>query len=75
MQGGIAVYTASNLICIYANNFFCVCLCAVSEHKVPFGCRLYEAKKEGGEKSLLNSKIELPLLSALRALNLLKRSD
>lgn len=69
MQGGIAVYTASNLICIYANNFLCACLCAVSEHKyhLPAGCMR--------QKSLLNSEIELPLLSALEALNMLKRSD
>lgn len=49
MQGGIAVYTASNLICIYANNFFCVCLCAVSEHKchLAAGCvRRKEKKKD-----------------------------
>lgn len=71
MQGGIAVYTASNLICIYANNFFCVCLCAVSEHK----CHLAAGCMRQKKKSLLNSKIELPLLSALEALNLLKRSD
>lgn len=72
MQGGIAVYTASNLICIYANNFFCVCLCAVSEHKchLAAGCMRQRRKK-----SLLNSKIELLLLSALEALNLLKHSD
>lgn len=72
MQGGIAVYTASNLICIYANNFFCVCLCAVSEHK----CHLAAGSiRKGGKKSLLNSKIELPLLSALEVLDLLKPSD
>lgn len=71
MQGGIAVYTASNLICIYANNFFCVCLCAVSEHK----CHLAVGCTRKGEKSLLNSKIELPLLSALKVQDLLKSSD
>lgn len=75
MQGGIAVYTASNLICIYANNFFCVCLCAVSEHKCHLAAGCMRQKKKKKEKSLLNSKIELPLLSALEALNLLKRSD
>lgn len=71
MQGGIAVYTASNLICIYANNFFCVCLCAVSEHK----CHLAAGSIRKEKKSLLNSKIELPLLSALEVLDLLKPSD